>query len=67
MPVRPGTHIRSLRMPPELAAAVAVAAQRMKMPENRLINEAVREVLRQAGIPIERAAEVEAELADPFA
>lgn len=68
MTVKAGTHIRSLRMPPELAAATTEAARRLRMPENRFICQAVREVCRQAGIPVEEPAHTADDLGyDPFA
>ena len=53
MTVRPGTHIRSLRMPPELARATSEAARRLGIPENRFICQAVRFVCREAGVSVE--------------
>jgi hypothetical protein len=70
MGVKPGTHIRSLRMPAALAAATTEAARRMGMPENRFICQAVAFVCREAGIPVEEPVDEAAErelVADPFA
>lgn len=65
MTVRPDMHIRSLRMPSELARAVAVASERLGLPQNQFICQAVRHVCTEAGIPVEEPAGAGA-LEDPF-
>jgi hypothetical protein len=67
MDVRPGWHVRSLRMPVAEAEAIAEGARRLRISQQELIRQCCRKVLGEAGIyapePAAAAAGVEE---DPF-
>lgn len=64
MGVKPGTHVRSLRMPQAEADAIGEGARRLGIPQQEFIRQACRFVLREAGIFIPEPTEPIDE--DPF-